>query len=80
MGIGKSKKHSYTSPAIIHRNQCLGKQLLDEIKLTLIYSHEEMKNAVYLNFDFNNWCPDQDSGLLISKDVKSEDLAYLIKK
>ncbi len=57
--------------------QCLEKNLLDEIKLTLTYGHRaDVENPVYLDFNMDDWEVKEDSGIMVSKNSEPEDLEY----
>lgn len=57
--------------------QCLEKNILDEIILTIVSDYyEEADRLVYLDFDIEKWDIIQDSGELISSESKPEKLKY----
>lgn len=57
--------------------QCLDKNLLDEIILTVVSNYyEEADRLVYLDFDIEKWEIIQDSGELISSGSKPKNLKY----
>lgn len=57
--------------------QCLDKNLLDEIILTVVSDYyEEADRLVYLDFDIEKWEIIQDSGELISSGSKPKNLKY----
>lgn len=57
--------------------QCLEKQLLDEVLLTLTETHiEKVPNPVYLNFSLSDWKIIKDSGLLIGQDSNPVNLKF----
>lgn len=72
---GKDRIYVIGGASIIR--QCLEKNLLDEIKLTMVYDHyEEADHFVYLDLKIDEWNIEKDSGILISKHSKPENLKY----
>ncbi len=57
--------------------QCLSRDLLDEIYLTLAYAHQKhIPHPVYLDFEFDNWKVKEDSGILIAQHSIPKNLKY----
>lgn len=57
--------------------QCLNQHLLDEIKLTIAYGHQDdISNPIYIYFDLEDWEVQESSGVLTSAESKPEKLEY----
>lgn len=58
--------------------QCLEKNLLDEIELTLVYDYYQSANThfVFLHFDLTKWTILKDSGIQIANDSKPHKLKF----
>lgn len=73
--IGQKRVFVVGGASIIE--QCLEKNLLDEIELTLTHDHQkQIPNPVYLQFDLASWEIVEDSGILVSKDSDPKDLKF----
>lgn len=72
---GKSSIFIVGGASIIQ--QCLAQDLLDEIYLTLAYDHQKrVPHPVYLDFEFDNWKPKEDSGIRLSQHSIPKNLRY----
>lgn len=75
--VGRNKDRIYVIGGSSIIQQCLEKNLLDEIKLTVVKNYfDEAEYFVYLDFDLNQWKIKEDSGWLVSTDSKPENLEY----